>query len=591
MRISRLFVSLLATTLLVGVVACEKDPKDNPSTPSTPGSQKIATLTESTINGTSIKSDSDVAGVLTDTKTGKPIAGVPVTDGYTYVKTDANGVYQMKRNAKCRRVYISTPAEYEISLDSKNHEPLFYSAEMLTAGKKYRIDFGLTPLKAVEDNFSLVMIGDPQCCALGEVGRYKKETIEDIKAYVKAGKYPNAYAVTLGDVTFDAADMFPYMVSSMANVNIDGRYLPFFQCIGNHDHDSTVDPAATAEESDYKATERFVKHFGPTDYSFNRGKAHIIVMDDVYATTIGSSSKPNGKTWNYSSGFTAEQWAWFQQDIANVENISDKVVFLCMHIPMRGGAGSTSGASFNTDKHYADVLAQLARFHEAHLIIGHTHYPQNFIHTSRVAQGGKPIYEHIHQAACGAWWSSNSCVTGAPNGYNVYTVKGNTVTDWINKGTARDENYQMRVYDGNQIYTGSKAFKYSWYNQSVQSANIKAKVNAAFQNAFVAEVWDDDDSNWKVEMWKNGAKVGDFVRIPNGGTCNIAIVSYYFNECGKNTDTWTSTTASHYWYFVPSSKNPAGETGWEVRATQTIPTSGLVKTYKVNKLTTDYTEF
>lgn len=589
MKIKSLFASLLAATLLVGVVACEKDPKPGKEA-AVPGSQKISDLVETEIAGTKLNTGVDLAGQILDTKTKKPIAGVAVTDGYTYVKTDANGVYQMKRNAKSRRVYYSTPAEYAVSLDAKNHMPSFYVSQMLVAGKKYRVDFGLTPLPAVENNFSLVMIGDPQCQVAGQVGRYKKETIEDIKAYVKADKYPNAYAITLGDVTFDSKDTYPLMKASMSNVSIDGRYLPFFQCIGNHDHDSTVLPGSTSEESDYIATERYFQNFGPTDYSFNRGKAHIIVMDDILCTTKSTNSSPNGATWGYNAGFTDTQFEWFKQDLATVENKADKIVFLCMHIPMRAGAAS-GGASFNTSRHYAEVLSALAQFHEAHVLIGHTHYPQNYIHNGYKAQGGQPIYEHIHQAACGAWWSSNSCVTGGPNGYTVYNVNGNSVADWLNKGTARDEKYQVRAYDGNQIYTGTKQYKYSWYNQSVQNAGIKAKVNAVFQNAFVAEIWDDDDTNWKVELWQNGSKVGDFKRVANGGSCNLAIVSYYFNECGKSTDTWTSATASHYWYYVPASKTPASEKNWEIRATQTIPSSGKTKTYTVNRLTTDYKEF
>ena len=49
-------------------------------------------------NGTAINPDNNVAGLISDVDSGMGIVGIAVTDGYTFVVTDANGVYQMKRN-------------------------------------------------------------------------------------------------------------------------------------------------------------------------------------------------------------------------------------------------------------------------------------------------------------------------------------------------------------------------------------------------------------------------------------------------------------------------------------------------------------
>jgi hypothetical protein len=101
----------------------------------------------------------------------------------------------------------------------------------------------------------------------------------------------------------------------------------------------------------------------------------------------------------------------------------------------------------------------------------------------------------------------------------------------------------------------------------------------------VAEVFNDDDTYWKVELYKGDQKVGDFKRLSNGSCCNVAAACYYFNELGKNTTTWSSTTASHYWYYRPTSDDPSSETGWTVRATQTIPRSGITHVYECSNLT------
>lgn len=515
---------------------------------------------------------------------------MPVTDGYNFVKTDANGVYQMARDSRCRKVYYTLPAAYEVALDPSTHLPVFYSPGIMEAAKKYRADFVLKPLAAPETEFTLLMIGDPQCSVASEVARYKTETIKDIKA--TSSKYPNCYAMTLGDIIHDSNDMWNLLANAMSNVQDDkGRYVPFYQTIGNHDHNSKSSDTADDVLDDYNSTLEFVKVFGPTDYSFDRGNAHIISMDDIPVTSRATSGKSNGYTWNYEAGFTDDQYKWFKQDIANVENKDQKVGFLCLHIPLRAGA-KEKGNSVNWSKHYQDFLDLMKEFKEFHIMIGHTHYQQNYLHTGVICKGGGYVYEHIHGAACGAWWASDCNVTGGPNGYTIYSVKGNTVTNWLMKGSNKAEDYQLRVYDGNQIYSGTKGYKYQWYNSANTYLSCKAIGFAEAKDCFVAEVFNDDKLNWKLEMWQNGAKIGDFIRRADGGLSNIPVCAFWYNEKGKTTDTYINHTASHYWYFKPKGVAPADMTGWEVRAIQTIPTNpSQVNTYKCSELTTDYKSY
>lgn len=571
--------------IIGALAACNKDDNggDNPGGGGEEENVKV-------INGTTILEGNNAVGLVYDAATKQGIAGVPVTDGYSYTVTDENGVYQMAANRYCRKVYLSLPADCAVPLNSSTHLPEFFSTKVFDKTKVNRNDFALTK-QAPEEKFTLVMIGDPQCQTDANVSRYVQETIPDMQAFLNAsqaeGKYPNPYCVTLGDVTFDSYPTWEPMKKSMSNVKLmSGSYLPFFQCIGNHDHNSKVN------SGEYEATEKFVDVFGPVDYSFNRGKVHVIVMDDIQVTNIKTNSSPNNATWEYTGGFTSAQYRWLQDDIAHVDDKANKIVFLCMHIPMRAGA-SSGGSSFNKDAYYTETLNLLKQFKDAHIMIGHTHYPQNYIHTGYKCKSGRPIYEHVHGAACGGWWCCNSNVTGAPNGYSMYEIEGNTVKNWLPKGTGKDADHQMRVYDGSQIYTGAKQYEYAWYRTTNigGSASINAVGFAATQNCFVAEVWDDDNTNWKLEFYQDGKKVGDFTRIPDGKCCNICITSYFFNELGKNTDSWNNKTASHYWYYKPASGAPKTEKNWEVRATQTIPDSGVINTYSETGLTTGYEDF
>ena len=540
------------------------------------------------IAGTPIAVSSNAAGQITDASTGEGIPGVPVTDGYNYVRTDANGVYQMAANSKCRYIYISLPAAYKVpTKNSAPSIPQIYAPRRFRNGDFNRNDFELEPLDAPEDNFSLMMIGDPQCKTASNVSRWNKESIPSMVATTKAmeDEYPNMYAMTLGDITHDNTVQWDPMYASMSSVSLgDGRYLPFFQTIGNHDHDA-------AQSVFYDAQENFASRFGPVDYSFNRGKVHIISMNNV----VGYNS--TGSTWQYYAGYSDEQYEWLCQDLAMVEDKASKMVILCGHIPFRAGGGSTTGSNVNKIRHYADVLNLLKQFKEAHLMIGHTHYNQNYIHTGYKAVGGQPIYEHIHGAACGSWWTCHSNATGGPNGYTIYKVQGASITDWIMKGTRNDIDYQLRVYDGNQTYTGTKGYTYTWHAGGTGgTSSIKATGYATLKGCFVAEVFNDESffngsSNWTVEFWQNGQKAGNFTRVPDGSCSQVAISAYYFNEKSKNTDSWVNKTASHYWYYRPSSQIPASETHWEVRAIQTIPTSQVKHTYTRNSLTTTFSEF
>lgn len=178
-----LFVLISATTLISGVVACDKNgtPPQAPPTPQQPAEPSVPEETGKIINGTEIDKSNTLIGLISDRTTKKGIPGVPVTDGYTFTVTDENGVYQFKANSACRKVYYTLPSEYKVSLDTKTKLPLFYSTSTISPGKQNRNDFLLEPLDAPEKNFTFLAIGDPQCKTNSDVNRFRTETIPDMK--------------------------------------------------------------------------------------------------------------------------------------------------------------------------------------------------------------------------------------------------------------------------------------------------------------------------------------------------------------------------------------------------------------------------
>ncbi len=575
MNIRHILFSTFAATALLWAVACQKT--EQPGNDNG-GPEQPAPVTNE-INGTAILESNNMIGLVSDTSTGKGIPDVVVSDGFNVVKTDKNGVYQFVANRFATTMFISLPAEYQVPLDA-NKKPAYYKTGIIRNAVN-RNDFELTPNVENEDNFTFIAIGDPQCENQTEIDRYKNETIEDIKRTLSTnqlnGRFKNAYAVTLGDIVNDTPDLWENIKVTMENVKLnDGSYLPFFQCIGNHDHNAKL-------SDETAAVGNFNTHFGPTDYSFNRGKVHVVVMDNV----VGTST--NNKTWSYDAGFSKAQYNWLKADLDAVEDKGNKMVILCCHIPFRSGAKS-GGASVNKDKYYEETLELLTQFNEAHIMIGHTHYIQNYIHKSHKTKSGQPIYEHIHGGACGGWWTSNICVTGAPNGYGIYEIEGCQIKNWVAKSTNKPEDFQMRVYNGNQTYSGKKGYSYNWFqNGKGGSAQITYTGRSFLKNCFVVSLWNDDDTNWDVTFTYNGTTVPMTRTIQT--VMDAAAVSFFFNECNKNTDTWTKGMY-HYWYLpAPDGKDPAELTGWTITATQTIPGSGVKNVYTSGSLHTDYSGF
>lgn len=421
----------LVLALLLTAAACGGDGGDD-ATPQPQPPKEIE-----------VDASSTLYGFIGDTA-GNPVEGVVVSDGFQCVATDAKGVYQMQRNAAAVHVYYSVPAEFKIRTGVDGY-PDFY-ARLNTSQQKIRQDFTLERLAAVERNFRLICIGDPQPAKAAEVTRFEREAMVDVRRTATASTVP-CYGVALGDITGEKPDLLANTRRALGTAGI-----PVFALPGNHDKYKVND-----------ATPRDVSYFrytmGPVDFSFNRGDVHVVCMDDVIYTS-GTE---------YTNGFTNEQLAWLRADLNFVPK--DKMVVLCYHIPLRSG----------TARNMAAVKALLSEYAEAHLMAAHTHYNENFINTDDAGN----IYEHIHGAPCGVFWHSALNGDGTPNGYAVYDVSGAKITNWHYKPSLHDESFQIRLHRGGDTHSG---FTYPYSTKTV-----------------VANVWN-ADPKWTVWLYENGVE-------------------------------------------------------------------------------------
>lgn len=228
-----------------------------------------------TLNGTIISDATTLYGIITDKQSGQAIENVVVSDGFSCVKSDKNGVYQIVRHDKSTMVYLSIPAEYEIPVDAGNH-PAFFKRFTLAKDERFRHDFQLELLPGgKQTQFTLLALADIQVHDSNDVDRFRDETIPDINNLVPS--LVNPYGITLGDITNkNNSAMWTKVRQAMTNQKIT-----FMQCMGNHDHLNELSPNDHSKTTSYwKSVENFQKYFGPQNYSFTRGDVHFVVLDN-----------------------------------------------------------------------------------------------------------------------------------------------------------------------------------------------------------------------------------------------------------------------------------------------------------------------
>ena len=287
--------------------------------------------------------------------------------------------------------------------------------------------FVLQKRDSVSNNFHYIVVSDPQIINAHDMKRWRNETVPSImRTAGTLRKTGQVIGMTLGDVVFDNMNLYAEYKESLRSHRIT-----FFQCIGNHDFEKRYADLHNSEPSaPHYAEQMFGRFFGPTNYSFNIGKTHII--------TIKNINYRGGC--HYEEEITDEDLQWLERDLSYVPK--DMVVILNMHAPAWNKMEPID--NILNAKRLAEILAPW----ESHVFAGHTHFFENVEVTPR-------LYQHNIAAACGAWWTSNMNRDGAPNGYMVVSVNG-TKLKWKYKSANRKDDYQMRVYKPGEFRTQKK---------------------------------------------------------------------------------------------------------------------------------------
>jgi hypothetical protein len=368
---------------------------------------------------------------------GKNLAGVVVSDGYNAVNTNSKGKYELPYNEQSKFVFVSVPAGYDFPAEKKIAR---HYQRIVKAGKG-QYDFDLVPLQKDDTKHNFIIWADPQVKNEKDVQLMLSQSVPDVQQLVATlGAGALIHGIGVGDLVWDNHSLFKRYNEAVAAMNIH-----FFKALGNHDMDYN-------KGGDEVSDDTFEDNYGPSYYSFNRGKVHYIVLDDV---------RYLGKDRDYDGYISKQQLDWLKQDLGFVPK--DNLVIISLHIPVHNSVK-------NNDELYA-----ILEGYKVHIMSGHTHYNRN------VVQNG--IYEHNHGTVCGAWWTGPVCGDGTPCGYGVYEVNGTELT-WYYKSTGLDKEHQLSVH-------------------------VEELTN---QKRLIVNVWN-WDPEWKVEWWADEKYLGSLEAV------------------------------------------------------------------------------
>ena len=478
-----------------------------------------------------------VYGIVSSAGVG--VENVVVSDGAEVTVTNEKGIYQLKSAKKWGYVFISVPSGYEVP--SVGVLPQFHRALKNSADVVERADFKLEKVDG-QDSYKIFMLGDMHLAnRTGDLGQFAQFT-SDLTDYMTRHKGEKMYALTLGDMTWDLywysnSYYFPQYLNT---INSQIKNLQIFHTMGNHDNDFQT-------RSDYDAAVKYVDQICPTYYSFNIGKVHYVVMDD-----IDCSSYDGTESRNYVKSLSAEQLDWLAKDLSHVAKTTPVVV--AMHAQVF--YPTTSGFKIDHDQVNTLRLFDILDGYTVRFVTGHTHKLFNVTPDAPIVDGHN-FREYNSGSVCASWWWSGNLTPGihigtdgTPGGYGIWDVTG-TDFQCLYKSTGWPEEYQVRSYDLNNVH-------FSMADVPLMPSDISASVKNAYMqyvnaypqnndNEVLINIWN-WNSDWTLSVVDENRKTLPYTEVWAYDPLHIAALSVKrFNNAGlKSTPSFITDKFTHF---------------------------------------------
>lgn len=406
----------------------------------------------------------------------KGIAGVAVSNGIQVAATNEQGFYQLPVSSD-NIVFISKPVGYQVPLSEKNqpqyyfiHKPggspasFKYKGVAPTGSLPKEINFALYAYPE-DDNYTSLIFGDPQPKTEEELSYFAKGVVTEVEN-IKGVRF----GISLGDLVSDNLDMHHSYIDVMKRIG-----LPWYNVMGNHDmnYEATID--SLSDES-------FEAHFGPANYSFNYGKVHFLILDDILYP-----DPRDGK--GYLGGFRKSQLDYIENDLKLVGK--DKLIILSFHIPLQQ---YTDTYRIEDRQRLFQILKD---FPNTLILSAHTHLQRNDFYSK--ADGwlqDTPLHEYNAGTTSGDWYSG---------GFNEQGVPASTMRDGTRKG------YAFIHFKGNQYSIDYKvAGKPSDYQIELFAPKVipfsKSTTAGIFANFFMGTASDVVEYRFDHGDWKKMTK-------------------------------------------------------------------------------------
>ena len=426
---------------------------------------------------------------------GEGVPGVVVSDGYEVTVTDSGGRYYLPSLKQTGFVFISIPGNYQVVSDG--NAPQFFKRLSNSSSTVERKDFSL--IKTNNENHVVITMADWHLANRNnDIDQFMNKVLPDVNTSIDqyAADGTEVYVLTLGDMTWDLYwydnnfglnEYLPYM---------DKLNCPVFNLMGNHDNDPYY-------ANDQEAEKKYRDIIGPTYYSFNLGKIHYVVLDDIEYVNTGASVGTIGDR-GYNDTITNNQIEWLKKDLATITDKTTPIV-IATHAPLyRNPTLEAGGSQVNKIDitNGAALINCLSEFSTVHVLTGHTHI-------NYTVEEETTLMEHNTAAICATWWwtgrngyaGNHICRDGSPGGYGIWRMNGKDMR-WLYKSVGHSEEYQFRTYDLNTIHITAAEFAPNSTDEAL-AEYVGPYANPQAGNEVLINIWG-YDSQWQIEVTENG---------------------------------------------------------------------------------------
>lgn len=371
------------------------------------------------------------------------LACVSVSNGIEVVQTDEKGYFEIGLK-EGQLLFVIKPSGYSAPLDSLNKPQFYYthkpsgSPQLKYAGSKptgelpKEINFAMVKTDEPDD-FTALIFGDPQPYTLEEVDFFDRGIVSEVEGIQNV-----AFGLSLGDLVGDDLSLFGPYAKAVSKVG-----LPWYNVMGNHDQNYDVDQDELADES-------FEAVFGPSTYSYNVGKVHFIVLDDILWPD------PRDKN-GYWGGMRPDQLQFVENDLQFVPK--DHLIVISMHIPLK-----EQGDSFR-DEDRQKLFDLLKDYPNTLSLSAHTHLQkQDLFYKEDGWRQDKPHHHYNVGTTSGDWYKGtldekgipvSTMRDGTPKGYALIHFEGNQYKIRY-QVAGKSSDYQMEIFAPRVLEKGKR---------------------------------------------------------------------------------------------------------------------------------------